>query len=611
MSGICGILHRDKNQVEPGTIKNMNKKISHRGPDGSKVWLNGPVALGHQMLHTTHESIHETLPWEDKSSGLVITADARIDNRDELSKLLEIENSTNIADSLFILRAYEKWGESCPKYLLGDFCFGIWDPADEILFCARDHMGVKPFYYYHSDDLFLFASEIKAINCILPEEPEINELAIAKVLASIHDDREITFFKNVHRLPGGHKVISNSEELTIEEYWKLDPSLELSDKSEDEYKKLYLDIFSESIKCRLRTVFPIGFTLSGGLDSSSILCKARNLFNGRETIPIHTYSLIFDDIPEVDESYYINAVLDEMEYEKHYIKGDNLSPLFGIDEKFWYRDSPQIGPNSFLYWKLCEKVSKNGVKTLLTGHDGDTVLSKPYIYQTELFLKLKFKKFHNEISCLSKRFGDDYTYYLKNYALTGLIPDIIRNIRKEKSIINEDFGTQQNVMKYQSYGDLRWKNRKKLKKYHYLQITSGHIQKSFEDWDARCSAFSLEARHPFFDKRMVEFCYALPPEQKLKDGWDRIIMRRAMEGIIPPEVQWRPEKSNLSENFIKNLLFHEEETIKNLLFQENHLNKYLKMEELKKSYSNFGMQGKDAFKIWIATTLALWLKRIK
>ena len=609
MSAITGIFYRDGRSVDSRMIKKINDRLAHRGPDGSSTWCEGPVAFGHQMLFTTPESLHEELPFFDDDSGLVITADARVDNREKLSKLLELEDIEKISDSLFILQAYQKWGEKCSEHLLGDFAFAIWDPDKERMFCARDHMGVKPFYYYLSDDLFLFASEIKAINGILSVEPRINELAIAKCLAIVHDDREITFFSNVYRLPGGHNLSLDCKGHKIEEYWNLDPECELPDRSDDEYKKIFYDVFSEAVRCRLRSTFPLGFTLSGGLDSSSVLCTARNIFKGEESIPIHTYSLIFDNVPEVDESFYINTVLEDIEYNKHFIRGDNLSPLFEIKKMFWHLDSPHIGPNAFLNWKLYENVQKDGVRILLTGFDGDTVLSKPYMYQTELFLNLQFKKLHNEMICLSKRFGNNYTYYLKNYVLTGLVPDIYRNIRKPKLIINKDFAIEHDINKYDSYANNVWKKRKNLKNYHYHQITSGLIQKSLEDWDARSAAFSIETRHPFFDKRMVELCYALPPEQKLKNGWDRVIMRRAMENILPYKIQWRRTKSNLSENFIKSLLFYEKDTLTNIICEDTHnLDKYVQIEELKKAYSKFKAQGTNSYRIWVTTTLALWLK---
>jgi asparagine synthase (glutamine-hydrolysing) len=148
MSAITGIFNRNGLEVKPELMKKMNNRLSHRGLDGSGIYCNGPVAMGHQMLKTTPESLHEKLPFHDEKTGLTITADARIDNRQELSEKLGISDRVDVPDSYFILKSYQTWGDKCPEELIGEFAFVIWDEINESLFCARDHIGVKPFYYY-------------------------------------------------------------------------------------------------------------------------------------------------------------------------------------------------------------------------------------------------------------------------------------------------------------------------------------------------------------------------------------------------------------------------------------------------------------------------------
>jgi asparagine synthase (glutamine-hydrolysing) len=205
MSAITGIYHRDGHFHDKNNIKNMNDCLSHRGPDDSGILCKESIAFGHQMLHTTPESINEKLPYMDEINGLFITSDARIDNRLELSEILNLENAENVPDSLFILKAYEKWGEKCPEKLLGDFAFAIWDKKEEKLFCARDHMGVKPFYYYLSDDIFLFATEKKSILINPDISKELNELRIGFFLKNFLD-KESTFYKNISILPPAHSL---------------------------------------------------------------------------------------------------------------------------------------------------------------------------------------------------------------------------------------------------------------------------------------------------------------------------------------------------------------------------------------------------------------------
>jgi len=168
MSAIVGLYRRNGQPADRADLERMAESLAHRGPDAAGLWNNGPVGLGHRMLWTTPESLHEQLPLVNKSEDVVITADARIDNRDELIAALGLSEWPHgeISDSGLILCAYEQWGEGSPKRLLGDFAFAIWDGRSQTLFCTRDHFGVKPFYYHQSAQVFVFASEIKALLCI-------------------------------------------------------------------------------------------------------------------------------------------------------------------------------------------------------------------------------------------------------------------------------------------------------------------------------------------------------------------------------------------------------------------------------------------------------------
>ncbi len=277
MSAIVGIYYLDNRPVNSLHLDHMLKSLAHRGPDGAEAWQEGPIGLGHGRLWTTPESVQEKLPLVNKTGDFILTADARIDNRNELIAALEVTDrpSHEITDGELILRAYERWGEYCPEKLLGDFAFALWDRRRQVLFCARDPFGVKPFYYYHSDRIFAFASEIKALLC-LPEVPRrLNEVRVADYLLSILEDKVITFYWEIFRLPPGHGMTVGRERVLIRSYWSLDPTYAIRYDSNEEYAEAFHDLFREAVCCRLRSAFPIGSTLSGGLDSSSVVCMAR------------------------------------------------------------------------------------------------------------------------------------------------------------------------------------------------------------------------------------------------------------------------------------------------------------------------------------------------
>ena len=326
MSAIAGIVRLDGAPADRANLDRMLERLAHRGPDGHGSHIADSCGLGHRMLWTTPESLHERLPLTDSTGDLTLTADARIDNREELCSLLSAPSTVTDAD--LILQAYARWGERCPERLLGDFAFALWDARRGLLFCARDHFGVKPFYYHHRPGrLFAFASEIKGL-LVLSEVPRrLNETRVADYLVPLLEDKEITFYEEIVRLPPAHRMAVTREGVRMEQYWAPDPEREIRMKSDGEYAEAFREIFTEAVRCRLRSAFRVGSMLSGGLDSSSIVCVARELLAKNGGGKLHTFSAIFPDVPECDEREYIDEVIAGGGLEPHLVRGDQLKLL--------------------------------------------------------------------------------------------------------------------------------------------------------------------------------------------------------------------------------------------------------------------------------------------
>ena len=402
MSGITGIFYRNGRTIETEQIQNMNDMISHRGPDGSAIWKDGSTALGHQMLWTTPESLHESLPFEEH--GLTITADARIDNRKELSKTLDIEDIEDISDSYFILKSYEKWGDQCPKHLLGDFVFVIWDKIRKEIFCARDHFGVKPFYYYLSNETFFFASEINALKYHDEVGHDFNNLRIATYLVPLAENREYTFYESINRLPAASTLLINSDEMKKNTYWALDVNKEILMDSDEEYAQKFLEIFTEAIKCRMRSAYSTGSLLSGGLDSSSIACTMHKILQEENSnYDLKTFSIIFDDLNICDEKEYIDEVLLLDNLEPYFVKGDKYSPLNEINEVLESIGEPFNVPNLYLHRELYQEAEKKEVRVLLDGFDGDTTVFFEERYALDLAREMQLKKLFSELKFMAKK----------------------------------------------------------------------------------------------------------------------------------------------------------------------------------------------------------------
>src|SRR5207245_10257224 len=178
---------------------------------------------------------------------------------------------SDATDAALILAAYERWGERCPEHLLGDFALAIWDARRATLFCARDHFGVKPFYYHHAPGrLFCFASEIKGLVALAEVPRRLNETRVADYLVPLLEDKEITFYEEIVRLPPAHRMAVTREGVRMEQYWALDPEREIRMKSDGEYAEAFREIFTEAVRWRLRSAIPVESMSSGVLDSSSI-----------------------------------------------------------------------------------------------------------------------------------------------------------------------------------------------------------------------------------------------------------------------------------------------------------------------------------------------------
>ncbi len=615
MSGITGIFRRDGQDVDPADIKKMNDKIAHRGPDGSRVWCEGPVAFGHQMLHTTQESLHEILPFEDEESGLVITADARIDNRKDLAPQLGIEDNEHVSDSYFILKAYEKWGEKCPEELLGDFAFAIWDKNKEQLFCARDHMGVKPFYYYLSEDLFVFGTEIKSILSIDNVSSKLNEkrLALFLMVKDFHEKKH-TFYNDIISLSAAHYLEIREKKININQYWKLNSKSQILMESDDDYVKEFLKLFKESVNCRIRSYKPIGVMLSGGLDSSSVTCTAKKILDIKKAHnPIHSFSYIFDNFPESDERYYINKVLNIGGIKPNYIRCDEINPLENIGAILEYQDQPTSSFQIAMVHESRQTIEKIGVNIILTGEGGDQIVSHGEKYLEELLLTFQWKKLINNVNYVasikrtnkfkifSSTFLATIKHYLQKFSWLNICSnsDLANLLRKK--LVKSSCSYNDSINKCALI---------KPKEYHYYNISMISHQKSFEIMDQGSAFFSIEMRHPFYDKRLIEFCYAIPTEMKIRSGFDRYILRLAMEKILPKEIQWRTKKANIAFASLKNFLSNKD--ILKEIFNDNNtvLGDYVRFDKFKIN-KNKCRPNPSIFMlfIWRLTLLHFWLIR--
>lgn len=518
MSAIVGIYYLDGRPVDRMDLDRMTITLNHRGPDGTGVWREGSIGLGHRLLWTTQESLEEKLPFVSKSGDLIISADARIDNRSELLNLLSFKDrvSREIADSELIVAAYEKWGEYCPEQLLGDFAFSIWDRRKQRLFAARDPMGVKPFYYYESSCSFVFASEIKALFCLREIPRRLNEVRVADHLVESFADQTSTFYQDILRLPAGHSVTIHPGGKRIRQYWTFDPRRELRLRSNDEYAEAFREVFTEAVRCRLRSAFPAGSALSGGLDSSSIVCTARNLLSQEGTQQLHTFSAIFPSLPVtdlrgIDERPFMDAVVAMGRVEPHYVQADLLSPLADLDQVFWHEDEAVLAPNLYMHWALYKAAHGERVRVFLDGIDGDTTVSHGLEYLADLARTGRWRTLTREASALSEKASASFPprRIIWQYGFRPLMPDfavqIWRRLRGRiqppwavNTVISPSFARRIGLRE-RAEALVRKESApsRTAREKHCCSFASTLIPYALESLDKAAAAFSLEPRYPF------------------------------------------------------------------------------------------------------------------
>ncbi|HLK67788.1 MAG TPA: lasso peptide isopeptide bond-forming cyclase [Bryobacteraceae bacterium] len=632
MSGICGVFRRNGQPEGVQLVQSMLDRLSHRGPDGEGVWHDGPVALGHCMLHVTPESLQEHLP--SLRDEIAITSDARIDNREELIAILRTDLRDQApSDSDLIAAAYQKWGEECVSRLAGDFAFAIWDTRRQRLFCACDPMGVKSLYYHITHKAIFFASEVKAL-VHLPEVPrQLNELRVAEYLIMLFEDRTGTFYEGILRLPGGHTMTVTRDKLCVGRYWQLDSSRELRLKSDREYEEAFREKFTQAVRCRTRSAFPIGCALSGGLDSSSVACVARNL-RAPGSSPLSTFSLIFPDLPQedrskIDERPEMNAVLQSGGFDPHFVRADLLSPMRDVERMHFHLDHANCAPNLYLHWAMYGAAKAKGVRVFLDGFDGDSAVSHGFERLTELASTLRWRTLWRETTLLTANHlaGVHPWRILRKYCVKPFAPRWVHSARQmlqgryreafSQNILISDELKRRTRIEQRAHDLLRdqtaWSLKRSAREYHLSSIGQALYSYTLEIADKATAAFGIEGRYPFFDRRLLEFCLSLPAEQKLAQGWNRWILRRSMAGIIPPEIQWRPRKGNLSPNFHRRLLDFEREKLEQVtLGGAAELAPFVDPGAMKAAYreyqKNYVRSQGESFHLFAAVNLALWLR---
>lgn len=410
MSAIAGVVRFDGAATAREAVQ-MAAKMRRRGPDTDAAWADGPVAFGYRGLHTTLESIREEIPLVRGPFALV--ADARIDDRDALADRLASTlralglpaEERPLSDADLLLAAYAEWGDNCADRILGDFAFAVWDSKRQRLFCAKDPFGTRPLYYTHRPGgTFAFASSTEALRAFAPDY--VDQAFLADRLLGYSGDPARTALPGVQSLLGGHALSIDPRGLQVWQHFSLRPARGIgAGWSSDDYAAGFRERFETSVRDRSRSAFPVGADLSGGLDSSAVVAVARDVLRDEGRGPLHTFSTIHSDTPELDEREYIQAVIDQGGVVAHFLEASELSPIATLDEAV-----PTVGDDlllgaHFTMWGNLKAGAAAGVRTVLSGYDGDSVVLHGRARLRELADAGDWEGFGRESRALAARYS--------------------------------------------------------------------------------------------------------------------------------------------------------------------------------------------------------------
>ncbi|MEZ0369398.1 MAG: asparagine synthase (glutamine-hydrolyzing) [Candidatus Sericytochromatia bacterium] len=615
MCGIAGILNFTREAVAEPLLRAMARAIAHRGPDGEGIYIDGPLGLAHRRLSILDLSQrgHQPMASPDRSCWISYNGEVYnyLELRAELSAMGYAFHSGT--DTEVILAAYQAWGPDCVSRFNGMWSFAIWDSLRQRLFCSRDRFGIKPFYYYLSPAGFVFASEPKALlqHPDVPNKADENSLYLFLRTGQSHVGKE-SFWQDIQQLEPGHSLLIEAGQLTLQPYWRMD-QIPLSHLSEAEAIETFRELFASSVSLRFRSDVPVGTCLSGGLDSSSIVCVARQL---RDQLPEAIYnqesfSACYDQ-PDVDERPFIEKVLAATGARRNFVFPSAAELITELEALVYAQDEPFPTLSMYSQWCVMKRVGQSPVKVLLDGQGADEMMAGygyNSIFWAELRERGQWRSLLQEWSALWAVSPKAVLRGLPRF----LAPERLRAWEQRQhgqSLLDADFSARwhtealSRLTRPKVYGE-----RLRNEGFHLMKLSLIPLLR-YEDRNSM--AYSLETRLPFLDYRLVQFLFSLPSEMLIRQSWSKWILRQAMQGVLPPEIQWRRDKKGFPVPQASWLRRELAPVIKEILWDPRFQSRpYWQGRRVAVAYDRFLAGELPAFslELWRLVSAELWLRR--
>ncbi len=563
MSGIVGIWNFDGRPVGNEDIANLSEALSGCAADGQEFWTQGSAGFAYRHLRITQESLAERQPFV-APSGTVIVFDGRLDNRDELMSSVGGSQcpATTLSDAAVVLAAYDRFGERFSEYLKGDFALAIFDPQIRQLFLARDVIGIRPLYYCNLRNTFLFASEIKAILAHPEVDRRPNDDALADLL--MPGDaicRDLTCFRGIFNLIPGHLgTVTPARRWGVRRYWTFDPSRRIRYKSFPEYAEAFRTVFNQAVRRRIRSAYPSAVSVSGGLDSSAILCAAEKLKQSGFSVPAPTgISLTYADGTAADEKSLLVDIEQQYGIDIERLPGTSPGYLRGARALLWHVEVPRLHCQWNSYQQILHSAQAGSNRVLLSGMFGDQMLfGRAYLF--DLVRGLRWVKVMRDLNEFGRwmtdvhpaEFRQQFWPDLLRAHLPGSFLPLLRRIRAKTQSghyptwYSKPF-RQRALDRAVGQAGLQGEFASKHAEECYSHAHSKYHLNDLEESRKMCAVYGLEPAYPFMDRDLISFIMAIPGEVVNWQGVPKGLFREAMRGILPEAIRLRRWKADFTE----------------------------------------------------------------
>lgn len=546
MCGIVGFSWKDEQLV-----RQMGKVLEHRGPDQQGTYVDKHVSLGHRRLSIIDLSEKGRQPMSNEDGTVWVTYNGEIYNFRELRGFLEGKGHRfqSHCDTEVIVHAYEEFGLECMKYFNGMFTFAIWDLKSQKLVLARDRLGIKPLYFYHKGEKFIFASEIKAILQDPNVDRQIDLQSLVHYMGFEFVPAPRTMFHHIQKLPAGHYLIYEKGKISISQYWDL--RFRLTDRSPQDYADQMLDLLTHAVRKRLISDVPLGVFLSGGLDSSTVVA----LMHRCGISPLQTFALGYED-PSFSELDYARFMAENVNSQHHEMIIEPITPSL-IEKAAWHLDEPMTDLSTISFYLICQK-AKQFATVCLSGEGGDEVLvgydrfkaskaHRYYEYVPEWIRRGIVAPLVNALPDQSQKKGP--VNIMKRFIQGGLLPKDGGHIRwqyfgqsiQEEKLLRDHYREYVKLDPFSLIRDYRvlCNSEDQLDQEIYVDLKFTMAESVLMKVDKMSMAHSLEVRVPFLDHEFVEFCATIPSSFKLDGFQTKAIFRSAMKGVLPEKIRKR------------------------------------------------------------------------